>query len=189
MKRDFTLLAVLWAVLAVVIAWGVSTFGWYLYPTHGAEEATIVDDAFSVLSYMAVPVVALVIGIELVAILRFRSKGEPTEDGPRITGDGNLPKFWLLITSALAVELAFLEFMEPPLAHAVDKLAQAGHRSITIAPLFMAQGGHLKHDLPKILEALRASHAGVTINLLPAVGDIEAILEAIAGWLVGAVNT
>ena len=90
---------------------------------------------------------------------------------------------------ALAVELAFLEFMEPPLAHAVDKLAQAGHRSITIAPLFMAQGGHLKHDLPKILEALRASHAGVTINLLPAVGDIEAILEAIAGWLVGAANT
>lgn len=103
MRRDFTLLAVLWAVLAVVIAWGVSTFGWYLYPTHGAAEATVVDDAFTILSYMAVPVVALVIAVELVAILRFRSKGEPTEDGARITGEGNLPKFWLLITSALAV--------------------------------------------------------------------------------------
>lgn len=103
MKRDFTLLAVLWTVLAVVIAWGVSTFGWYLYPTHGAAEATVVDDAFTILSYMAVPVVALVIGIELVAIMRFRSKGEPTEDGARLTGEGNLPKFWLIVTSALAV--------------------------------------------------------------------------------------
>ncbi|MFA7296022.1 MAG: cytochrome c oxidase subunit II [Dehalococcoidia bacterium] len=103
MKRDFTLLAVLWTVLAILTAWGVSTFGWYLYPTHGAEEATVVDEAFTILSYMAVPVVALVLAIEIVAILRFRSKGEPTEDGARLTGEGNLPKFWLIITSALAV--------------------------------------------------------------------------------------
>ena len=47
--------------------------------------------------------------------------------------------------------------MEPPLAQAVDKLAQAGHRSITIAPLFMAQGGHLKHDVPRLIEFLSGS--------------------------------
>lgn len=88
-----------------------------------------------------------------------------------------------------AVELAFLELMDPPLADCVAKLAKAGHRSITIAPLFMAQGGHLKNDLPKILDALRVDHPGTTINLLPAVGDVDAILAAIADWLVGATGT
>ena len=86
----------------------------------------------------------------------------------------------------IAVELAFLESMEPPLADAIAKLAKAGHKRITVAPLFMAQGGHLKHDLPKILDAIRAEHAGVDITLLPAIGDVDAILDAIAGWLVTA---
>src|SRR4051812_25545852 len=84
------------------------------------------------------------------------------------------------------VELAFLELMQPALPDAVARLAGAGHRLITIAPLFMAQGGHLKNDLPKILDALRADHPQTTIPLLPAIGDVDSILEAIADWLVGA---
>ena len=85
-----------------------------------------------------------------------------------------------------AVELAFLESMEPPLADAIAKLVKAGHRRITVAPLFMAQGGHLKRDLPKILDAIRAEHRGAEITLLPAIGDVDAILVAIAGWLAAA---
>ena len=86
-----------------------------------------------------------------------------------------------------AVELAFLEIMEPPLADAVAKLVAAGHKRITVAPLFMAQGGHLKRDLPKILDALRGDHPGTEITLLPAIGDVDAILEAISDWLVSAI--
>ncbi len=85
-----------------------------------------------------------------------------------------------------AVELAFLEIMEPPLADAVAKLAKAGHKRITVAPLFMAQGGHLKHDLPMILDAIRGEHRGTEITLLPAIGDVDAILDAISDWLVAA---
>jgi sirohydrochlorin cobaltochelatase len=84
------------------------------------------------------------------------------------------------------VELAFLELMQPGLPDAVAKLAGTGHRLITVAPLFMAQGGHLKNDLPKILDALRADHPQTTITLLPAIGDVHPVLEAIADWLVGA---
>ena len=86
----------------------------------------------------------------------------------------------------VAVELAFLELMEPSLADAVAKLAGAGHPSITVAPLFMAQGGHLKNDLPKILDALRADYPKTRITLLPAIGDVDAVLDSIADWLVGA---
>ena len=84
----------------------------------------------------------------------------------------------------VAVELAFLETMEPPLDKTVAKLVAAGHRRITVAPLFMAQGGHLKQDLPKILDAIRGEHPGAEIALLPAIGDVDAILDAIADWLV-----
>ena len=86
----------------------------------------------------------------------------------------------------VVIELAFLELMTPTLAEAVGKLARAGHPLITIAPLFMAQGGHLKNDLPNILAAMRAEHTRTKITLLPAIGDVDAILDAIAEWLVGA---
>ena len=86
------------------------------------------------------------------------------------------------------VKLAFLEIMEPALADAVAGLVRTGHRKITVAPLFMAQGGHLKQDLPKILGAIRAEHRGVTITLLPAIGEVDAILDSIADWLVAAMH-
>ena len=47
----------------------------------------------------------------------------------------------------------------------------------------MAQGGHLKQDLPRILDAIRASHPHVPIALETALGDVPEILDAIAGWV------
>ena len=88
---------------------------------------------------------------------------------------------------ALTVELAFLELMAPALPDAIAGLAAAGHRRITVAPLFIAPGGHLKNDLPKILSAVRAKHPGIEITLLPALGEIDAVLDLIADWLAGAV--
>jgi len=84
---------------------------------------------------------------------------------------------------ALTVESAFLELMEPALPDAIARLAAAGHTRITVAPLFIAQGGHLKQDLPKILDAVRAEQRGVQITLLPALGEVDAVLEPIAAWL------
>ena len=86
----------------------------------------------------------------------------------------------------LTVELAYLELMQPSLADAIGNLVAGGHRRITVAPLFMAQGGHLRNDLPKLLDSIRAAHANVEFTVLPAVGDVDAILNAIADWLLGA---
>lgn len=86
----------------------------------------------------------------------------------------------------LEVRLAFLEFQQPALPDAIGRLVAGGHRGIRIAPLFMAQGGHLKHDVPKLLEGIRASHPGLELELLPAIGDVPELREAIAGWLVAA---
>ena len=81
------------------------------------------------------------------------------------------------------VELAFLEIMQPSLAEAIGRIANAGHERIVVAPLFMAQGGHLKQDVPRLLDAIRAEHHGCRITLLPAIGEVDAILDAIADWL------
>jgi len=80
------------------------------------------------------------------------------------------------------VRLAFLELMQPALAEAVAALADEGITRITLVPLFLAQGGHLKEDLPRLLDEIRLSHRGVTIDVTPAIGDSEALTSAIADW-------
>ena len=86
----------------------------------------------------------------------------------------------------LAVRLAFLEFQKPALADAITELVTAGHQRIRIAPLFMAQGGHLKKDVPILLNDIRASHPALQLELLPAIGDVAELRDAIAHWLIKA---
>lgn len=47
----------------------------------------------------------------------------------------------------------------------------------------MAQGGHLKQDLPRILDAIRATHPRIPIALEPPIGEVPDILAAIAAWV------
>ena len=47
----------------------------------------------------------------------------------------------------------------------------------------MAQGGHLKQDLPRILDSIRTSQPHVPISLESAIGEVPEILTAIAAWV------
>ena len=87
----------------------------------------------------------------------------------------------------LTVKLAFLELQAPSLTDAIAELAGAGHNTIHIAPLFMAQGGHLKKDVPKLLAEISRQQPGLKIELLQAIGDVPSLRDAIADWLTGAV--
>jgi sirohydrochlorin cobaltochelatase len=81
------------------------------------------------------------------------------------------------------IVIAYLELMPPTLEEAIASLASEGASAITVFPLFMAQGAHLKQDLPRILAAIRASYPHVPIALETAVGEVPEILEAIAAWI------
>jgi sirohydrochlorin cobaltochelatase len=81
------------------------------------------------------------------------------------------------------IELAFLDMMEPTLEHAIDALVAEGALCVSVFPLFMAQGGHLKRDLPRILAAIRARHPHIPVVLESAIGDEPEVLDAIARWV------
>lgn len=83
----------------------------------------------------------------------------------------------------IPVEVAFLERMTPTLEEAVDALVARGADAVTVFPVFMAQGGHLKEDLPRLVEAMRARHPGVPVALESAAGEVPEIVEAIADWV------
>ena len=78
------------------------------------------------------------------------------------------------------VSLAFLELMTPDLATAVDDLVQQGCRTITVVPIFLGQGGHVREDLPAAVATTRARHPGVELVLRTAIGEDDAVLAAIA---------
>lgn len=78
------------------------------------------------------------------------------------------------------VEMAFLEFMSPNLAERVGEVVAKGVGRITILPMFIAQGGHLKRELPGLVEALQRQYPEVDIVLTPAIGSAEAVITAMA---------
>ena len=80
------------------------------------------------------------------------------------------------------VELAFLELMQPDLGAAISSLVSEGITHVTIVPLFLAQGGHLKQDLPKLIDGIRRHHPGLRIDVTSAIGDSQDLTDAIADW-------
>lgn len=91
-------------------------------------------------------------------------------------------EYLLASTAALRVELAFLEFIEPPLAETIDRLVDSGVIRITVIPMFLAQGGHLKKDVPVLIEAARLRHPGCDIRQALAVGEVDAVVAAMADY-------
>lgn len=80
------------------------------------------------------------------------------------------------------VKLAFLEFMEPNLLQCVEGLVLEGVREIQVVPMFIAQGGHLKRDVPELVESMRQKHPELCIRQVAAVGEAEAVIAAMAQY-------
>ena len=81
---------------------------------------------------------------------------------------------------AQPVRLAFLEFMAPDIRAAAAELVGEGCSHVNVLPLFLGAGGHVRKDLPPLLDELRAVHAGVTFKLHPAIGEAPALVAAMA---------
>jgi sirohydrochlorin cobaltochelatase len=90
------------------------------------------------------------------------------------------------IISTTPTSLAFLECMTPTLEKAIDDMVGAGVKQITVVPVFLAVGSHVRKDLPILLEAARLKHPDLRLQASAAIGEQPAIQEAIAAFALGA---
>ena len=80
------------------------------------------------------------------------------------------------------VELAYLERMNPSFDEAVDALKANHISSITVAPIFLALGGHMRKDLPMLIDAAKV-RTGIDFRVLPALGEVDSLIDSIAIWV------
>lgn len=80
----------------------------------------------------------------------------------------------------IAVSLSFLEFMAPTLLEAGATLAARGCTRVDVVPLFLGTGGHVRKDMPLLIEAMRSAHPQVAWTLQPSIGEAPGVIEAMA---------
>ena len=80
------------------------------------------------------------------------------------------------------VALAYLEIMAPDLGTAAAALCAAGCRTIAVVPVFLGQGGHVRKDLPLLVQSAAARHPECEFRLAGAAGEDDAVLDAIAAY-------
>lgn len=90
-----------------------------------------------------------------------------------------LAVLWKAQYPNVLVGLAFLELMQPSLEEAIGSLVAAGAAEVVVVPVFFGQGGHLRNDFPVLLSACQEKFPQVSLSTMPAVGEDEAVLQAI----------
>jgi sirohydrochlorin cobaltochelatase len=88
-----------------------------------------------------------------------------------------------LRSEGLRVELAYLEIMTPSLEDAAQVLVAEGTGIVTVVPLFLARGKHLKRQLPEMVAALGRDKPSTEFRVTPALGDEPEVLAAITAWV------
>jgi sirohydrochlorin cobaltochelatase len=78
------------------------------------------------------------------------------------------------------VLLSYLESTTPDVAQALAQLLAQGAQQVTVAPLFLASGSHVRVDIPALVAQARRDHPQVNWQLLPAAGELPAVQRAIA---------
>ena len=79
------------------------------------------------------------------------------------------------------IAVAFLEFRSPELVETIDAAAAAGAVRVAIAPLFWAEGGHLKREVPELIAQAQARHPHLRIERWPVLGASPEVLAALSG--------
>lgn len=77
------------------------------------------------------------------------------------------------------VHLAHLEAAPPSLAEVIDACVAEGAREVIVQPLFLFPGRHARVDIPQLMEAARARHPQLRLQLGEVIGadpDFVALL-------------
>lgn len=92
------------------------------------------------------------------------------------------------VDPGLTVRCAFLELQPPDLSSVVAELAPQVQR-LWVCPVFWAANGHVRRDLPALLDQVRLAHPQLQLELLPALSDLPGMLPFLAGTLARMVHS
>ncbi len=79
-------------------------------------------------------------------------------------------------------DIAYLEFLEPDLQTALERLAARGSTRIRIVPLFFGRGGHVREGVPRLVAEMTARMPELKIEVADAAGEDAAVIQAIADY-------
>ena len=77
-----------------------------------------------------------------------------------------------------SVGLAYMEMTNPTLDETALLAIEQGATQLMILPLFMASGGHLRHDVPQQVARLQQQYPHVSVILEPPVGEHALVQQA-----------
>jgi sirohydrochlorin cobaltochelatase len=81
------------------------------------------------------------------------------------------------------VRLAYVNSATPTLADVAQEAANDGINKLRVLPLFLSPGGPIERDIPEQISVVRAQVPGITVELLPSVGEhprMKTLIHAIA---------
>lgn len=74
--------------------------------------------------------------------------------------------------------VGYMELCEPSLEQQIVQLKEAGATRIKIVPLFLAQGRHLRKDVPEMLSTYEAQYK-IPLELTAPIGEHPALAQSI----------
>lgn len=81
------------------------------------------------------------------------------------------------------VRLAYVNGGSPSLAEVAEEAANDGVTRLRILPLFLSQGGPLEREIPEQVAVVKGQVPGITVELLPSVGEhprMRTLIHALA---------
>jgi cytochrome c oxidase subunit 2 len=103
LNRHALIAVALWILISA--SGFIVVFTYDPFPVAAAEQATLIDDAFTLLSLLAVPVFAMVVAFLLYSAFRFGRRVGDGKDGPPIRGNNKITIAWLAASTALTIAM------------------------------------------------------------------------------------
>lgn len=77
-------------------------------------------------------------------------------------------------------EISFLELTDPSIEEGFRQCVERGATEVTVVPLFLLAAGHIKQDIPFVLESIKGQFPHVSIKVKDPFGVQGMILDAVA---------
>lgn len=78
------------------------------------------------------------------------------------------------------VSSAFLEFIEPDLPKLVNKIISLNINYISISPIFLGLGKHVRNDLPSLFSQIQLEHPNIIFKLQGPIGENPKLIDLMA---------